>query len=922
MSDIKSLIKKRASIKAKLTQFSSYLNISKSCEQLSEVQIVEVEYRLNTIENLYDKYDVLQADMEEMVDDPSEQYAEREEFEKQYYSLVAAARQLISNARKQASGNSIAEVDVSCSKHTHKHNSIRLPKIDLPKFSGSYHDWLEFRDTFISIIHDNDSIDNINKLHYLRASLKGSASLIIDNLDFRSDNYDAAWKLLCDRYDNKRLLVNNHVQSLFNVQSISKESSNSLRHIVDTTNKNLRALATLGQPVEYWDTLIIYIMTCKLDQVTNREWEEHRNSLSEPPTLAVFIEFIRNRADLLETLEESKSLFTKGEGVHVNNIKQSKHSSGSSETSRSPLSCPMCQKDHFIFQCDKFKSLPVQSRISKAQTSNVCLNCLRPGHNIYKCKLGHCKYCREKHNTLLHFDRDTVVPNQPTSTLASINHLSTSRVVLLSTALVNVSDAEGNVHTARILLDNGSTTNLMSQELARKLNISTYTVESKVTGINDQSSYCTQGCSISLKSVNSEYDIDIDCYVVSKISSCVPNTYIDVHNINVPTNIVLADPQFYVPSSIDILVGAEVFWNVLGTSRIDLGKSMPTLFESKLGWLLSGVIKQSNSSSHLCLLADTLQADLNCFSKPDSVSAKHTLTREERSCEELSLKSTYRDADGRFVISIPLKESPDILGDSYNMAKRRLALPYTLGLNWRCSSDTFSFSMSNATSSNIATKRKILSVIAQIFDSIGLVVPCIVEAKIIMQQLWLVKCSWDEPVPEHIQHPWDSFQNSLPFLNDFRIHRWITCESSSSVQLHVFTDASERAYGACLHVRSVSLSGEVHDGSLRCFLVETALHESPTSAHVRVSFGERSTLFARYPSPLLLKTLQRGEYVESSHSLQPRPRQVGATVTSWCNGSPRMRRVQRSNLAYAHRPRPRVLTTLILICLIVLYCYI
>nr|XP_049693766.1 uncharacterized protein LOC126054057 isoform X1 [Helicoverpa armigera] len=327
-------------------------------------------------------------------------------------------------------------------------------------------------------------------------------------------------------------------------------------------------------------------MTCKLDQVTNREWEEHRNSLSEPPTLAVFIEFIRNRADLLETLEESKSLFTKGEGVHVNNIKQYKHSSGSSETSRNPLSCPMCQKDHFIFQCDKFKSLPVQSRISKAQTSNVCLNCLRPGHNIYKCKMGHCKYCREKHNTLLHFDRDIVVPNQTTSTLASVNHLSTSRVVLLSTALVNVSDAEGNAHTARILLDNGSTTNLISQELARKLNISTYTVESK--------------------------------------------------------------------------------------------------------------------------------------------------------------------------------------------------------------------------------------------------------------------------------------------------------ESSSTTKLRVVFDASATTSSG------KSFNQIQMDGSLRCFLVETALHESPTSAHVRVSFGERLTQFARYPSPLLLKTLQRGEYVESSHSPQPRPRQVGATVTSWCNGSPRI----------------------------------
>ncbi|KAF9797705.1 hypothetical protein SFRURICE_017900 [Spodoptera frugiperda] len=88
MSDIKSLIKKRASIKAKLTQFSSYLNVAKSCEQLSEVQIVEVEYRLNIFENLYDKYDMLQTDIEETVDDPSEQYAEREEFEKQYYTLV------------------------------------------------------------------------------------------------------------------------------------------------------------------------------------------------------------------------------------------------------------------------------------------------------------------------------------------------------------------------------------------------------------------------------------------------------------------------------------------------------------------------------------------------------------------------------------------------------------------------------------------------------------------------------------------------------------------------------------------------------------------------------------------------------------------------------------------------------------------
>ncbi|XP_075990106.1 uncharacterized protein LOC142985743 [Anticarsia gemmatalis] len=93
------LFKKRASIKAKLTQFSSYLEISRSCEKLSEVQLVEVEYRLNIFENLYEKYDTLQNQLEELADEPSEQYAEREQFESQFANLVASARQLLHSTR-------------------------------------------------------------------------------------------------------------------------------------------------------------------------------------------------------------------------------------------------------------------------------------------------------------------------------------------------------------------------------------------------------------------------------------------------------------------------------------------------------------------------------------------------------------------------------------------------------------------------------------------------------------------------------------------------------------------------------------------------------------------------------------------------------------------------------------------------------
>ncbi|XP_022827331.1 uncharacterized protein LOC111357037 isoform X2 [Spodoptera litura] len=483
MADIKSFIKKRASIKAKLTQFNSYLSVSKSCEKLSEVQIVEIEYRLNIFENLYEKYDALQDELEALVEDPSEQYAEREEFEKLYYSLVASARQLISGARKLLEGDSANEVD-SCISSTHKHNSIRLPKIDLPKYSGSYRDWLEFSDTFVSIVHNNANLDKINKLHYLRASLKGSASLVIDNLDFNSENYDTAWKLLCDRYDNKRLLVNNHVQALFNVQSIDRETSKSLRYIFDTTNKNLRALATLGQPIQncFVDVLIIYIMTSKLHHITNLKWEEHRNTFVEPPTLSAFINFLSNRADLLETMEESKPIaIAKSESVTTSN--KAKTHSMLPERSLKALTCPMCRQDHFIFACEQFKSLSVQARIKKAQDSNVCMNCLRPGHDTSRCKLGHCKYCRQKHNTLLHIDNDNVLPSAH-NTVLSATQSSSSRIILLSTALVRVTDADGNHQTARVLLDSGSTTNFISEDFVRKLHITTYITNTKVQNAN------------------------------------------------------------------------------------------------------------------------------------------------------------------------------------------------------------------------------------------------------------------------------------------------------------------------------------------------------------------------------------------------------------------------------------------------------
>lgn len=61
-----------------------------------------------------------------------------------------------------------------------------------------------------------------------------------------------------------------------------------------------------------------------------------------------------------------------------------------------------------------------------------------------------------------------------------------------------------------------------------------------------------------------------------------------------------------------------------------------------------------------------------------------------------------------------------------------------LGLFWNSTTDTLQFKVqqNNHTSIDQFTKREILSEIARLFDPLGLVGPAIIQAKIMLQQLW------------------------------------------------------------------------------------------------------------------------------------------------------------------------------------------
>lgn len=104
---------------------------------------------------------------------------------------------------------------------------VRLPKLDLPSFSGKYDKWFPFFDMVHSIIHSNESISDIQKLQYLKGCLRDEASRVISSLEISALNYEVAWNRLKDRYDNKRNSSKSY--KIMELPCMSKENSVELR---------------------------------------------------------------------------------------------------------------------------------------------------------------------------------------------------------------------------------------------------------------------------------------------------------------------------------------------------------------------------------------------------------------------------------------------------------------------------------------------------------------------------------------------------------------------------------------------------------------------------------------------------------------------------------------------------------------------
>ena len=137
-----------------------------------------------------------------------------------------------------------------------------------------------------------------------------------------------------------------------------------------------------------------------------------------------------------------------------------------------------------------------------------------------------------------------------------------------------------------------------------------------------------------------------------------------------------------------------------------------------------------------------------------------------------------------------------------------------LGVLWDSETDELGFELDiDALKRRPNTRRGILSATAACYDPLGLASAYIIKGRMIMQELTRLKLGWDESIPPEVRADWVGWLAGLPQLMELRIPRCISpggLQAARRVELHHFSDASERGYGTASYIRTICANGEIH----------------------------------------------------------------------------------------------------------------
>ncbi|XP_018399383.1 PREDICTED: uncharacterized protein LOC108777081 [Cyphomyrmex costatus] len=471
---------------------------------------------------------------------------------------------------------------------------------------------------------------------------------------------------------------------------------------------------TLGRPVNSWDDVLIFTVTQRLDPESVKVWEQTIGSSKELPTWNQFLEFLITRLVTLQNYEKSRT------GKPFQSIQNSQrlHFQGKVQDSDSKV-CPFCEEAHWPYNCPLYKNKPLSQRFALVKRHRLCYNCFGP-HRAVQCRMSvHCKKCAGKHHVSLHrgnFEgsKATAKSSTPSETnkpenlhaegstacqekkkpfqvfhSLELNKLN-QHTVLLATALVSIRSSTGHCCQARALIDQGSEISLITERLAQRLHLPQIRSNISLIGVGGKKCNTSRGIvHFQLKPhFESSFECTVPAHVLPRLTTSLPSASSKQESLLHLKDLMVADPEWFQSRQIDLLLGAEVYCQILQEGIIKGPIGSPKAQLTELGWIISGPtyprVSTNTSSSFHISIDDNLYRLIHKFWEIDEVPSTNTiLFADDQACEDHFVLTHSRHKDGRYVVRLPFKRSMTHLGNS-----RQRAVQIMLRLSRKLSLDS------------------------------------------------------------------------------------------------------------------------------------------------------------------------------------------------------------------------------------------
>ena len=452
----------------------------KSCDEmrkadLKQVNVVEYEALLVNFEKKLSTWDDAELLVESLVDDSEledvidKAAAYRDNCERAKLLLVVRWNE--AHANQEHREQSIVSEGRSA-------KTVRLPKMDLPKFNGDVLKFMPFWQQYVACVDSVEDLPDISKFNYLVSSLKGDAKGILEGLPITTENYAQAKDIVQKRYGRKELIIFAHVQALMNL-NVLERTSLAMLTFRDKLVAHVRSLEALDIiKSENFGVILTPIIVSRLPEEIRLEWS--RDSQNKEADLDYLMDFLEREISRRDRCELFGSMSTQNpedrEGHHPVRSKRESRPMGSAaalQTGTFVKKCDFCGKAHYTQKCFKYLNLPVTERQTKVFENKLCFRCLLRNHVARSCKKC-CSSCKGAHHESLCYGVEKTKPKEERSiekTECDENatlSVHRSSVSFLPIATVKVKGEGGKWVEATLLFDSGTDQSYVSRSLVRK----------------------------------------------------------------------------------------------------------------------------------------------------------------------------------------------------------------------------------------------------------------------------------------------------------------------------------------------------------------------------------------------------------------------------------------------------------------------